>query len=351
MKKSVIMVFAAAAVLASCSNEEVTPAIDGKDVLITLNSTTIEASGLSTRAPFEGAIGASNQLVARVIASEATGFSTVYVDGTMTFAGSAASYDLGSTGTTATTTYPASAPVYLFGLYPDDAWSYATGVAECTFTGKEDVMATSQISTVATDVTSFSYKTLEFKHLLTKLEVKMNATSAAIAAFGNITSIKLIDDNDAATTDVNNIVKVNNTAAAMVPTFSSDAATATALDFYGLSADATGAKTYTASAVSNYALTTASELVAYSMVAPVTAAAGATEYTLEIVTANAGPKIIAIDLNKAGSTASTATAFTGSTAGYSFGISISFISVNEITANVSVENWKEEGEFEGKITN
>ena len=335
------MVFAAAAVLASCSNEEVTPAIDGKDVQITLNSTTIEASGLSTRAPFEGAIGASNQLVARVIASEATGFSTVYVDGTMTFTGSAASYDLGSTGTTATTTYPASAPVYLFGLYPDDAWTYADGEADYTFTGKEDVMATNQISTVATDVTSFSYKTLEFKHLLTKLEVKMNATSAAIATFGNIISIKLIGD--AAASGVNNKVKVDNTAAVMDTTYSSSV---TALDFYGLSVDG-GAKTYSPSAVSNIALTTASKSVAYSMVAPVTAAAGtATEYTLEIVTANEGAKTIAIDLKN-----TDATAFTGNTAGYSFGISISFISVNEITANVTVEEWLEAGEFEGKITN
>ena len=335
------MVFAAAAVLASCSNEEVTPAIDGKDVQITLNSTTIEASGLSTRAPFEGTIGASNQLVARVIASDKPDFSTEYANGTMTFVGSEASYDLGAEGTT---TYPAAAPVYLFGLYPEADWTYADGEADCTFTGKEDVMATSQINTVATDVTTSSYKNLAFKHLLTKLEVKMNATSAAIAAFGNITSIKLTADGDPA--GVNNKVKVGNKTTTMIPTFSSSVS---ALDFYGLSVDGTtGAKTYSETVASDFALTTSSTSVAYAMVAPVTAVAGASaEYTLQIETVGAGIKTIAVDLKKL----SDGSAFTGNTAGYSFGVSISFISINEITATVSVDEWRQEGEFEGKITN
>ncbi len=334
----------AAAAFTACSNEDIVPAPNGENVQITLNSTTLDASGLSTRAPFEGAIGATNQLTARIIASTATTFMDTHADGTMTFAGAAAGYNAGATGTT---TYPVSGPVYLFGLYPATGWaSYSEGVANYTFSGKEDVMATSQIPTVAADVApGGTYKTLTFKHLLTKLEVKMNATSTAIAEFGNVESIRLTKD--AAATGINNRVSVNNKTTTMVPSFTS---TAAYLDFHSLAVDGTtGAKTYSASPVSSFALTSDSKTVAYAMVAPVNASAAtdANEYVLEIKTASGATKTVNIDLKKGVD----GSAFTGPTAGYSFGISLYFKSINEIMADVTVETWTNEGEFQGEITN
>ncbi len=128
------------------------------------------------------------------------------------------------------------------------------------------------------------------------------------------------------------------------PTFSGS----TTLDFYGLSVDGTsGDKTYSASTVSSFALTSDSKAVAYAMVAPVTASAttNANEYTLEIVTATT-TKSVNIDLKKADNSA-----FTGATAGYSFGISLYFKSADEIMADVEVIDWVNEGEFQGEITN
>ncbi len=324
-----------AAVLTACSNEELVPVVHSDDVQITLNSTTIEASGAATRAPFEGAIGIANKLKARVIASRNSSFTgSAHANGTMTFAGSAAGYDAGATGTT---TYPTTGAVYVFGLYPDAGWTYNAGKADFTFTGKEDVMATSQVETTATDVApGGTYQTLSFGHLLTKLEVKMNATAAAIAEFGNITAIRLVD--------VQNKVSVDNTGTTMAtPIFSGSID----LNFYGLSVSADNAKVYSSSAISNVSLTNDSKPVAYAMVAPVTASAtpNAGEYVLEIVTSK-GPKTVDIDLKTADGSA-----FSGTTAGYAFGISLYFKSINEIMADVKVDDWISEGEFQGEITN
>ena len=350
MKKSFLMILAAAA-LVSCSEKEVNP-IDAGDVQIALRSTTVDASGVATRAPFEGAISATNKLEARVIAHLSPNYAgAVRADGTMTFIGAnAVSYDAGASGTT---TFDAANPVYLFGLYPATTWSYVSGgQADFVFTGKEDVMATNRVETYKTDVVNSTYKTLSFQHLLTKLELKLSAATAAINVFGKITAIKLVGDKTTGTTTIPNQMHVVNGGSTHVLPETPMVVTAvtnaeTALNFYGLSVDGSSKKVYSESAFSDYMLTTTPEYVGYTMVAPVTASptTGTEEYFLAITTEKLGVKYIGVDLMAAGGV----TAFNGNTAGRSFSISVYFKSNDEIMTDVEVIDWIEEGESKGDI--
>lgn len=335
------MALAATVVLASCSESENVLVNDG-DVEIALRSTTMNASGVATRTPFEGAIGTTNQLVARVVTSTTANFlGSPYANGTMTFKGAGAvSYDAGATGTT---TFPdATNSVYLFGLYPS-TWTVSNGgQATYTFTGKEDAMATQKVATKRSDVVASTYQVLNFEHLLTRLEVKLSAADAAAAIIGDIASVKLVG-NRTSTTPIEDQVTILNNADEMVVSFAPGANNT--LDFYGLTEDADGEKVYSDITMADYALTTDAELVAYSMVAPVTASeANKEEYILEIATELDGSKYIGIDLM-----AAAGEAFVGNTAGKSFTISLYFKSNEQIMVDVTVEDWEEEGEWQGEV--
>lgn len=79
--------------------------------------------------------------------------------------------------------------IHMKGVYPRG--TIKTGVINQTITGDEDIMITSEISASKTDKDS---KTLDFKHLLTQLQIKVKATdNEAIASWGTITSIKIKD--------------------------------------------------------------------------------------------------------------------------------------------------------------
>lgn len=346
MKKNLLMALAIAVTLVSCAKESL---LNNSDVEIAVRSTTIDGAGVATRAPFEGTISSSNTLKARVLSSTAMNFATV-TDGTMTFTGSGAvGYD--AAGLNGSIVLPATNPVYLFGLYPDANWTYNPGSsAVYTFTGVEDVMATDRVSTNKADITAGTYATLTFQHLLTKLEMKLHAASTTVAnAFGNITAIELVDDM-AGTGEIKNVVSVANNSdplTLMKPTYSIDVSNPqTTLSFYGLTSDASGDKVYGTNTQFSYPLTTSSTLMAYSMVAPITATAlEEKEYFLKITTANEGAKYIGIDLLD-----TKGIPFVGSTRGRSFVISIFFKSNNEIMASAAVEDWINEGEWEGEIT-
>ncbi len=337
------MVMTAAAAFTACSNEELAPALSGGGVEIALRSNTIDASGVATRAPFADAISTSNVLEARVVGSITDNFvGTAYVNGIMKFNGGLAA-NFEADGLTGSSLFPDGVnPVHLFGVYPATWNISAGGQADFTFTGKEDVMATEKVSTLKQNVIDGSYKELLFKHLLTRLEVKLSAASTAVSTLGDVTAIKLIGDETAGTTPVNNRVLVANNGAPMNATFSS--VSATSMNFYSLSLDGNGAKVYTDNAPATYTLTTASTFVAYSMVAPVTAsAANKKEYFLELTTTAAGVKRIPVDLKSSANTD-----FAGSTAGRSFVVSIYFKSNLEIAVDATVEAWIEEGEWQGE---
>ena len=345
MKK--ILLIMAIATLASCSKTEVTPPI-GEDV-IALRSRTLDASGAFTRAPFEGTISTENALTVRVLTSLATDFSTNHADGTMTFTGTGAvPYDVNPTGNPKFDN--AIDNHYLFGLYPAATnWAHTAGesTAVATFTGKEDIMAAARVTTVKDDVANATYKTLSFRHLLTKLEVKVSATAIAIDLFGEIKSIKLVGATGG--TEVVNELTFNastSTNDAMVVTPS--AAALTSMDFYLASANGENKKTYTETPFTGqaYTLTTTPSLVAYSMVAPVNATVANTEeYYLEVETEEMGVRKISVDLLKDADTK-----FDGNTAGNSFTIALTFRSLELITVDVEVAEWIENGEYQGEIT-
>jgi len=344
MKKSLFMIFAAAA-LVSCSESEINNPIDGEDVQITLRSNTIDASGEATRAPFEGAINTTNILEARVLTSIAETFTgTPYANGIMRFKGGiATNYEV--TGLTGSSKFPdAMSNVYLFGLYPEN-WTI-TNPAQATFvfTGKEDVMATEKVTTKQDDVVAGSYKVLSFKHLLTRLEVKLSAAVPAATALGDITSINLIGSKSNSTTPIKNTVLVANNVTPMTTTFS--AAAVNTMPFYGMTF-ADDVKTFSDDVAANYVLTTDATFVGYSMVAPVEATAeNKEEYFLEInSTLSAQPKRVAVDLMS-----SAQAEFVGNTAGRVFVISLYFKSDSEISVTVDVEDWDEQGEWQGEVS-
>ncbi len=173
--------------------------------------------------------------------------------------------------------------------------------------------------------------------------MKLSAAPAAVSALGNVSTIKLIGD-AAGTANVDNKVSITNNTAAQGITFAASTPAETSLSFYGLSLAADDSKTYSNTAVTSYTLTGTSTFVGYSMVAPINAtSANAAEYFLEINTAG-GAKRIPVDLKS-----SADADFEGSTAGRSFIVSIYFKSNQEIAVDVVVEDWIEEGEWQGEV--
>jgi hypothetical protein len=342
MKKSFLMVCVVAA-LVSCTKSEV-DSVNAGDVEIGLGRPSIiDASGVVSRAPFEGAISNDNTLKARVIASITEAFTgSPLHNGIMDFRGNSfTNYETPSSTTTFPST-PQDPKVYLYGVYPADTWTFVTtppAKAEFTFTGKEDVMAAGKVETLKSEVAIGTYKTLNFKHLLTRLEVKLSASSDAISKLGDVSSIKLIGDELGA-------VSVNSKVA-VVPggtaTFTSVASPVTSLSFYKLT-DGTP-KVYTDNVISTYTLTLDPTLVAYSLVAPVDAVSGADakEYYLEITTTNS-VKTIGVDLNDLDGNA-----FSSNTAGRAFTVSIVFRTPDQIAVNAEITPWEEEGEWQGEI--
>lgn len=198
MRKSLLFlaVVSTAMYLTSCSKSDGPGPggdVPGKPVAIKLGGQTLSVSPV-TKAPIDEI--PSTGLKARVLASNT---SKTYVspdmfkDGSMTFkASTAAGFDGGDVP------YPhAVNKVYLVGLHPTAPladWTITGSGASATYTfnGSHDVMATNEITTVRSDGTTGSYQTLDFHHLLTRLNFTVQATDeAAATAWGKVTSIKV----------------------------------------------------------------------------------------------------------------------------------------------------------------
>lgn len=343
MKKIFLTMFVAAT-LVGCTKSEINQ-VSGEGVEIALRSDIVDASEVVSRAPFEGAVSADNRLEARVVTSEVSGFTSFIANGTMEFNGEvAANYKQLEPGSSSKfpTNYGNTKPVYLYGVCPATGWTINNAVAEYTFAGNEDVLVAGKVSTTQQDVIDGAYETLRFKHALTRLEVKLSAASLTVAPVlvGDVTAIKLVGSTAA---PVKNKVSANY-ASDLALTFSPPAS-ATSLDFYGVSLGADGKKAYTDTPFSAYELTSVPTLVAYSLVAPVEATSAIIEeYFLEITTTDNVVNRIAVDLigkdnNK----------FVGSTAGRSFTVSINFKSTEQIAVDAVVEDWDEQGEWKGEV--
>lgn len=348
MKKSILFMLAAAAMV-SCSESELIEKANGEGVDIALKSTTYDVSA-STRAPFEGALSATNELKARVISVEGTDFTKPHADGTMTFAGvNAVTYDVGSIDA-AKSKFPTGKEVSLFGLYPATGWdAVASTDAEYSFTfdGSQDVMAATQVLVKEADVdaTPAKYETLTFNHLLTKLEVKLRGDAAAVDVFGNVQSIRLIGD-ATGTAKISNAISFDGADATDGKPTVVIPATEDALDCFVLTENATTKeRTYSADKYQgqSYTLTSVADLQAYAMAAPVEAKAGVEAYFLEIKTDEETAKI-GVPLK-----AQAGTNFSGSTAGRSFTITVYFKDTGHISAIAEVKPWVEEGESEIEV--
>ena len=305
--------------MAACTKTgEIYTGTDEDQVEIKLKSTALSID-VATKAPFDGTIGtpAGNNLTARVIASTATGnyaTANVYADGNMTFTNDGTN-EVGYSGTKYY--YPANDDLlYFCGLYPATAsWTALGTTTSLTFSGTEDAMAAAETSGQKSTAQAGTHPALAFKHLLTKLVIKVVAEdAAAITAWGNITGITLTAANGATTLRNQVAVDLKAGAAATTTAFSG---TGTSFPFYGTRSDAV---------LTSYTLTSTAVEIAYSMVAPIVAT-GTDDFTLNVKTVN----------NTTGATVKLALT-SGDTQGKSYTITLTF-KATEIKATATVTDW------------
>lgn len=348
MKKLYVPVLALLT-LASCSKSELAnrPVVENDMVEIMATS---KALTIETRAPFEGQIADGNNLTAVVLGSTTSGDYTEttprYCDGEMMFA------DNTTAASFATPQYyPVSdATIYLCALYPTALadWKDIATTAKYTFDGKTDVMAAAEVNGKKSTAMAGTVPSFEFKHLLTKLIVKVKAyDEAAQNVWGDITDITLVK---AMNGDVFDTAEVTlATGAAATGTAFSNAA-ADGMAFYRIDAAA-----YTDNAVDDadnkIALTTTAEEVAYSLVAPITAENGVKHFTLSVDTKlgeTVTTKEVSFDLYKAKVGEEDPAVFSGDTQGKAFEVTLTF-KATEIVATATVTDWVKGGNTEVEI--
>ena len=348
MKKLYVPVLALLT-LASCSKSELAncPVVENDMVEIMATS---KALTIETRAPFEGQIASDNILTAVVLGSTTTAdYTTRYCDGTITFAD-----DTNAKGFDTTPKYyPVSdATVYFCALYPTALadWKDIATTAKYTFDGKTDVMAAAEKEGKKSTAMAGTHPSFEFKHLLTKLIVKVKAhDEAAQNVWGDITGITLVKAMNGDVFDTAEVTLATGAAATGTAAFSNPAVDGMA--FYRIDAAA-----YTDNAVDDadnkIALTTTAEEVAYSLVAPIIADNDAKHITLKVDTKlgeTVTTKEVSFDLYKVKvNDTDEALPFTGDTQGKAFEITLTF-KATEIVATATVTDWVKGGNTEVEI--
>lgn len=342
--------------LASCTQNEMDlkESNDQVPIMLGANALSVDAS---TRAPFEGTIGAGNELTAYVAASVTEDdYTTRYAVGTMVFANETdpVGYIIDNTTNPAVafngkSYYPADGTkLYLAALYPATGWANPTQTTTFTFTGKEDVMAAAQVSadkTAHAAITGSSpiastIPAFNFKHLLTKLNLKFKAEDqAAIDAWGTVSKIELIAAQGSGSNIWNKIEVTLKTGGASTGSGFTGHTAGNPFKCYVYEENASNVLEYTDTEYVSqaYSLTTTDIYQAYTLVAPVTAT-GTGDFTFRVYATGAketaGQKYVdvPVDLKKGG------TAFTGDTQGKAFDITLLF-KAKIITATASVTGW------------
>lgn len=348
MKKLYVPVLALLT-LASCSKSELAnrPVVENDMVEIMATS---KALTIETRAPFEGQIADGNNLTAVVLGSTTSGDYTEttprYCDGEMMFA------DNTTAASFATPQYyPVSdATVYFCALYPTALadWKDIATTAKYTFDGKTDVMAAAEVNGKKSTAMAGTVPSFEFKHLLTKLVVKVKAENeAAQNVWGDITGITLVK---AMNGDVFDTAEVTLATGAATTGTAFSNPVADGMAFYRIDAAA-----YTDNAVDDadnkIALTTTAEEVAYSLVAPITAENGVKHFTLSVDTKlgeTVTTKEVSFDLYKAKVGEEDPAVFSGDTQGKAFEVTLTF-KATEIVAKATVTDWVKGGNSEVEI--
>ena len=329
MKKVLLPLFAAA-MLTACSNEDMPQTAgqggEGDNVEIKMSTTALD---IDVKKPFTDDISSGNPLKALVVVSETQNdYTTFYSKGTMTFVndGGSVAQPFDADGLTGKRTYPAGSDdktLYVRGFYPS-TWSPAANNATFTVDGKTDVMATTEYTTTKGQAKENTYPALAFNHLLTQLIIKVQA-----------------DDAGTVGTEVNKIelVGVDNTD--NVPTTCTYTYATNTVEFSGTAGPLAAYKTGTDDAFTSQTekLTTEGAVVAYVLCPAITNPSSNTDYKLKVSYAGT-ETTVPIDLKQKGSSE---TAFTGSTAGYAFNVTLNFIAT-EIKATATVTDWLEGGE-------
>lgn len=240
MKKflSILAVASTAMYFTSCSKSDVTDVGDEKaqqPMEIKVGGKALSITPGKTRAPFEGI--AVADLKARVLASNTSKKYDVAPElinsGAMTFKNTittAIGFDDGAVP------YPhAVNNVYMVGLYPMDPtdWTITESgsKAKFTFNGSHDVMAADEVTTVRSDGTTGTYKTLNFHHLLTRLNLTVEAEDQpAKDAWGKVTSVKV-------KSPANDVTVTFKTESATIPPTTTFGSTETDFPFYMAGSD------------------------------------------------------------------------------------------------------------------
>lgn len=310
----------------SCSNNDDPAGVDpNQPVEIKVGGRALDVVA-STRAPFDE-ITASNTLTAKVMAANtAAKYTTDQLhDNFMVFGPTDA------VGFTVPKAYPhATDNVYLVGMYPSTGWNVATDVnADFTFTGKEDVMVSNEVATVKDDVVNDTQKSLTFHHLLTRLNLTIQAKDAdAQTAWGQVKSLKVVSTNDKV------MVTLGTGTDAIAPDTVFTGGNKE-FDFYNIGADTPYCS---ASSMQTMPLASASPTTqSYALVAP-QGDASATQivYTLKVKTENydTTEKVVYVPLK----VSTGGVNVVGSTAGKMFEVVLTF-TTTDIEAKATVKPW------------
>ena len=220
-------------------------------------------------------------------------------------------------------------------------WGTVTENAARTFDGKTDIMAAAQQQSSKSEAQAGTYPTMQFKHLLTKLVVKLVAEDdAAVTAWGNVTDISLVGVNGSQKPYSKVEVALQDGTAVTGSAFST---TVENFSFYTMTENAYNDVAFSAQTL---ALTKTAANAAYSLVAPITAT-GTGDFKLKITTQKdaESPLVneVAVDLKDMSSST-----FTGDTQGKAFEITLTF-KATEIQAKASVKEWEKAGTATGEI--
>lgn len=349
--KKYVFVLMAAAVLASCSESEVTPVGITTDE-ITLRSSVIDVNSSLSRAAYEGTDLTANPLEAMVLATLVNGnYSTLHCYGTMNFNGSTTGTSYNKPVLGGDYKYPNNTTnVYLVGLHPATGWSTFSGTAEepaiadgklsYTLTGKEDVMLTPQASTKLNDVNAPTpqYANLAFAHQLTLMKISLSGDAESAT---NI-KVRRIELSKANKADLKTEATV---ALSATPAITFEApSSAVVLPCYVKGTN----DVYSFTAGNEYNITTAATEQAYVIAPPVMASNGSDtkEYTFKISYLDGDvekSKDVDVDLRVDNNTL-----FDGSTVANAFNITLKFVG-GQIVSNATVTDWNMGGTFEQEI--
>lgn len=339
-----LMAVAALMTIASCSkSDDIDGKVTGDNVEIKLSGKALSITPES-RAAFEG-ITSTNSLEAKIIASsndEVYNGGDMVKDGKMIFTdnGTTAKGFLNASGVADPAYYPhATNSVYLVGLYPYSGWTVAGDgkTATYTFNGSQDIMAAPAATTTRSQAVAGTYPTLTFDHLLTRLNITLQAQdAAAVAAWGKVTSLKLKDSKNAD----NITVTLKQGTAPVASAFTASGATA---DFDCRKVTGDVAIDGTTNAL-ELPLTTPATPQAYVLAAPKNVTAGTTAYTLEVTTENhttAYPVNIVLKNTLS-------TDFSGDTQKLYFDVTLTF-TATQIKAKATVNAWSPGGSGSGSV--